>query len=207
MNAIYFSMKGTSQKVTLPLELDMESKGCSLFDISGTVKPYIEPPIYLCANFVGNSIVVGSDHPTEKSMQLSVLHQINLKKTNDNNLAGNRSKLQQDSVVTDQLQPRRGDTSVFKQLKWESSHIQALQHHQNTCVHSTQQIFKMVSVEKWKEHFCRQAHRTFPKEEMYIVNQTGHGLGRKAYSRQAMYKVQHTSGSPNPSVEMVSPIA
>ena len=47
----------------------------------------------------------------------------------------------------------------------------------------------MVSVEKWKEHFHRQAHRTFPKEEMYIVNQTGHGLGHNAYSRQAMYKV------------------
>ena len=86
MNAIYFSMKGTSQKVTLPLELDMENKGCSLFDISGMVKPYIEPPIYLCANFVGNSIIVGSEHPTERSMQLPVLHQINLKKTNGDNL-------------------------------------------------------------------------------------------------------------------------
>ena len=47
MNAIYFSMKGTSQKVTLPLKLDLENKGCSLFDISGKVKPYIEPP-YTC---------------------------------------------------------------------------------------------------------------------------------------------------------------
>ena len=86
MNAIYFSMKGTSQKVTLPLELDMENKGCLLFDISSMVKPYIEPPIYLCADFVGNSIVVSSEHPTERSMQLPILHEINLKKTNDNNL-------------------------------------------------------------------------------------------------------------------------
>ena len=86
MNAIYISMKGTSQKVTLPLEQDMENKGCSLFDISGMVKPYIEPPIYLCADFVGNSIIVGSEHATERSMQLPVLHQINLKKTNDDNL-------------------------------------------------------------------------------------------------------------------------
>ena len=85
MNAIYFSMKGTSQKVTLPLELDMENKGCSLFDISGMVKPYIEPSIYLCADFVGNSIIVGLEHPTERSMQLPILHQINLKKANDNN--------------------------------------------------------------------------------------------------------------------------
>ena len=86
MNAIYFSMKGTSQKVTLSLKLDMENKGCLLFNISGPVIPYIEPPIYLCANFVGNSIIVGSEHPTERTMQLPILHQINLKKTNDNNL-------------------------------------------------------------------------------------------------------------------------
>ena len=64
----------------------------------------------------------------------------------------------------------------------------------------------MVCVEKWKEHFQRQAHLTFPKEEMYIVNQMRCGLGRNAYSRHAMYKVQCTSGS-NPSVEIVSPIA
>ena len=41
---------------------------------------------------------------------------------------------------------------------------------------------------------------------MYIVNQMGCRLGCNAYSRHAMYKVQHTSG-PNPSVEIVSPIA
>ena len=64
MNAIYFSMKGTSHKVILPVELDMENKGCSLFDISGIMKPYIEAPIYLCADFLGNNIIVGSEHPT-----------------------------------------------------------------------------------------------------------------------------------------------
>ena len=79
MDAIYFSMEGTSQKVTLPVKLDMENKGCSLFDISGTVKPYIELPIHLSANFVGNSIVLGSEHQTKRDMQFSVLCQINLK--------------------------------------------------------------------------------------------------------------------------------
>ena len=79
MNAMYFSMEGISQKVTPPVELDMENKGCLLFDISGTVKPYIELPIYLCANFVGNSIIVGSEHPTKRGMQLPILCQINLK--------------------------------------------------------------------------------------------------------------------------------
>ena len=53
MNAIYFSMKGTSQKVTLSLELDMENKGCLLFDISGMVKPYIEPPNIPMCQFCG----------------------------------------------------------------------------------------------------------------------------------------------------------
>ena len=47
----------------------------------------------------------------------------------------------------------------------------------------------MVSVEKWTENFQRQAHRTFPKEEMCIVNQMGHGLDHNAYSRCTMYKV------------------
>ena len=83
MNAIYFSMKSTNQKVTLPVELDMENKGCSLFDISSMVKPYIELPIYLCDDFVGNSIIVGSEHPTKSSMQLPILHQINLKSSHD----------------------------------------------------------------------------------------------------------------------------
>ena len=83
MNAIYFSMKGTSQKLTLPVKLDMENKGCSLFDISGTVKPYIEPPIYLSADFVGNSIIVGPEHPIKSDMQLPMLHQINLKNSHD----------------------------------------------------------------------------------------------------------------------------
>ena len=53
MNAIYFSMKGTSQKVTLPLKHDMENKGCSLFDINGMVKPYIEPPHIPTCQFCG----------------------------------------------------------------------------------------------------------------------------------------------------------
>ena len=85
MNAIYFSMEGTSQKVTLPVKLDMENKGCLLFDISGMVKPYIELPIYLCANFVDNSIIVGSEHPTKSGMQLPILHQINLKNSHGEN--------------------------------------------------------------------------------------------------------------------------
>ena len=83
MNATYFSMKSTSQKVILPIKLEMENKGCLLFDISGTVKPYIELPIYMCADFVGNSIVVGSEHLTKSGMQSPILHQINLKNSHE----------------------------------------------------------------------------------------------------------------------------
>ena len=105
MNAIYFSMKGTSQKVTLPVKLDMENKGCSLFDISGTVKPYIELPIYLCADFVGNSIVVAPEHLTKSGMQLPLLHQINLKNSHD-----------EDNVV--EIDPN------YNKIQWlPSSHI------------------------------------------------------------------------------------
>ena len=75
MNAMYFSMKGTSQKVTLPVKLDMENKKFLLFDISSMMKPYIEPHIYLCAIFVDNSIVVGSVHLIKSGMQLPILHQ------------------------------------------------------------------------------------------------------------------------------------
>ena len=41
---------------------------------------------------------------------------------------------------------------------------------------------------------------------MYTVNQMGCRLGPNSYSRHTMYKVHRTSG-PNPSVEIVSPIA
>ncbi len=66
----------------------------------------------------------------------------------------------------------------------------------------------MVSVEKWKSHFKKLAHKAYPHEDMYVVNQTGRGLGRNSYSK-TQYKVRpmKDSSGPNPSVQIVSPVA
>ena len=65
----------------------------------------------------------------------------------------------------------------------------------------------MVSVEKWKRHFRSMAHKAFPEEDMYIVNQTGRGLGRNAFNRTT-YKVRTPeSTGPNPPLNIVSPVA
>ena len=66
----------------------------------------------------------------------------------------------------------------------------------------------MVSVEKWKNHFKRLAHKTFPKEDMYIVAQSGRGLGRNSY-RRTLYQIRTPSGSGGgkPTIEIVSPVA
>ena len=65
----------------------------------------------------------------------------------------------------------------------------------------------MVSVETWKKHFKSMAHRAFPNEDMYIVNQSGRGLGRNAFNKTT-YKIR---GSPKKSeqavIEIVSPVA
>ena len=138
---------------------------------------------------MGNSTVGGSEHPTKSSMQLLILCQINLKKSHDEDnvveidpnynkilwLPSSHSPVEQIGVY---LSDRHGNPLPFM-------HCNIIRMY----VHSTHQIFKMVSVEKWKKHFQRQAHRTFPKEQTYIVNQTRCRLGCNAYSRYAMYQV------------------
>ena len=61
----------------------------------------------------------------------------------------------------------------------------------------------MVSVEKWKEHFKQMAHREYPNEDMYIVNQRGRGIGRNAY-KKTTYKVRAPKRG---AVNIVSPVA
>ena len=58
----------------------------------------------------------------------------------------------------------------------------------------------MVSVEQWKNHFKQLAHREFPNEDMYIVNQSGRGLGRG----KNVYKVRKPAAG---QVNIVSPVA
>lgn len=65
----------------------------------------------------------------------------------------------------------------------------------------------MVSVESWKRHFRSMAHRAFPNEDMYVVNQTGRGIGRNSFNRTT-YKIRGTpSKSDNAVIEIVSPVA
>ena len=46
MNCVYIFMRGIIEKVTFPIPLDMERKGCTLFDIRGKVKPFTSEPFF-----------------------------------------------------------------------------------------------------------------------------------------------------------------
>ena len=59
----------------------------------------------------------------------------------------------------------------------------------------------MVSIEKWKEHFRHMAQKGHTHEDdIFIVNQSGRGLGRNAYPKCTLYKVGNTP------VTIVSPV-
>ena len=73
MNCIYVFMCSINEKVTFPIPLDMEGKGCALFDIRGKVKPFTNEPLFLCTDFVESSMV-GSNK------QMPILCNINLLK-------------------------------------------------------------------------------------------------------------------------------
>ena len=64
----------------------------------------------------------------------------------------------------------------------------------------------MVSIEKWKEHFKRMAQKGHMHEDdIFILNQSGLGLGRNAYPKRTLYKVRKTIG--NTPVTIVSSVA
>ena len=63
----------------------------------------------------------------------------------------------------------------------------------------------MVSIEKWKEHFKRMAQKGHTHEDdIFILNQSGRGLGRNAYPKHTLYKVRKTIG--NTPVTIVSSV-
>ena len=65
----------------------------------------------------------------------------------------------------------------------------------------------MVSLEKWKEHFKRMAQKGHMHEEdIFIVNQSGWGLGRNSFPKRTLYKVRKSMGGTTP-VTIVSPVA
>ena len=63
----------------------------------------------------------------------------------------------------------------------------------------------MVSIEKWKEHFKHMAQKGHMHEDdIFILNQSGHGLRRNAYPKCTLYKVRKTIG--NTPVAIVSSV-
>lgn len=57
MNVIYARMNSPSEVIPLPVELELENKGCALFEIQGKVFPCVTQPLFLCVDFVRESIV------------------------------------------------------------------------------------------------------------------------------------------------------
>ena len=63
----------------------------------------------------------------------------------------------------------------------------------------------MVLIEKWKEHFRLMAQKGHTHEDdIFIINQSGRGLGRNAYPKCTLYQVRKTIG--NTPVTIVSPV-
>ena len=71
MNVIYAAMWSANQQMTLPVSLNVEGQGCALFEITGKVSPYTDRPLFLCADFLENSIM-------GETQQLPVLRRITL---------------------------------------------------------------------------------------------------------------------------------
>ena len=57
MNAIYVHMEGLNQTSHLPSPVHMKGQDCALFEISGSVYPYVDGALYLCADFVDDSFM------------------------------------------------------------------------------------------------------------------------------------------------------
>ena len=51
-------MISMSEKITLPVSLNMQGKGVALFEINGTVHPYTPKALFLCVDFIESSIVI-----------------------------------------------------------------------------------------------------------------------------------------------------
>ena len=63
----------------------------------------------------------------------------------------------------------------------------------------------MVLIEKWKEHFRHMAPKGHMHEDdIFIVNQSGWGLGRNTNPEHILFKVRKTIGGTTPKT-IVSP--
>ena len=57
MNVIYAHMNSTSEVIPLPVEMDLEHKGCALFEVHGEMFPCLPDPLFLCVDFIKESVV------------------------------------------------------------------------------------------------------------------------------------------------------
>ena len=66
----------------------------------------------------------------------------------------------------------------------------------------------MVSIERWKEQYKCLASQSYPNEDVYIVPQSGRGLGRNAYpKKKTLYKIKKPSVNSTKEIQIVSPVA
>ena len=65
----------------------------------------------------------------------------------------------------------------------------------------------MVSIVRWKEQYKRLASQSYPNEDVYIVPQSGRGLGRNAYPKKTLYKIKKPSVNSTKEIQIVSPVA
>ena len=71
MNVIYATMTSSNQSLALPMEIDMASHGCALFEIKGTVFPHKEVSLFLCVDFIEDSILGSRMMPILRRIQLT----------------------------------------------------------------------------------------------------------------------------------------
>ena len=65
----------------------------------------------------------------------------------------------------------------------------------------------MVSIERWKEQYKCLASQSYPNEDVYIMLQSGRGLGRNAYPKKTLYKIKKPSVNSTKEIQIVSPVA
>ena len=57
MNAVYVDMNSPNHLVQLPIDISGDQKGCALFEISGRVYPHVDEAMFLCVDFIEESII------------------------------------------------------------------------------------------------------------------------------------------------------
>lgn len=70
MNTIYITMTSSHELVHLPIEISGHLKGCALFEINGTVYPHVDDVLYLCVDFIDESIIGSKMMPILRRIRL-----------------------------------------------------------------------------------------------------------------------------------------